>query len=271
MSSRIRILPTLMGAVGVLLCLRIGAMAASSEPEKPAEPAVESQQPAEASEKPEGQDQPSGEEAASADQVQASAVETQQMAQADTESGAPIEAVPQSRGEADVLQRLGERRAALDARERDLGLREQLLLAAEKQIDARLQELRQLEQKLDVMMAKRNEQDEAQLVALVKSYESMKPDDAARIFNRLERGILVDVSSRMKPAKIGAVLAAMEPARAQDLTVLLAKRLKPSLAQVPTPAAPVPAPTPVLPPAPIAVEPQPAAATDPVPATAPHG
>jgi flagellar motility protein MotE (MotC chaperone) len=30
----------------------------------------------------------------------------------------------------------------------------------------------------------------------------------------------------MKPAKIGAVLAAMEPARAQDLTVLLARRLK---------------------------------------------
>jgi hypothetical protein len=29
----------------------------------------------------------------------------------------------------------------------------------------------------------------------------------------------------MKPAKIGAVMAAMEPARAQDLTVMLALRL----------------------------------------------
>jgi flagellar motility protein MotE (MotC chaperone) len=68
--------------------------------------------------------------------------------------------------------------------------------------------------------------EETQLSSLVKTYESMKPEDAARIFNRLERGILVDVAHRMKPAKIGAVLAAMEPARAQDLTVLLARRLK---------------------------------------------
>jgi len=149
-------------------------------------------------------------------------------------------AVPQTKGEADVLQRLGERRESLDAREKELVLREQMLAAAEKQIDSRLGELKQLEQKLEVLMGKRNEQEEVQLVALVKSYESMKPDDAARIFNRLERGILVDVASRMKPAKIGAVMAAMEPARAQDLTVLLAKRLK--LSQLST-AAPQSTPT----------------------------
>jgi len=118
-------------------------------------------------------------------------------------------------------------------------------VAAERQLDSRLADLKQLELKLDAMMTKRNEQEEAQVASLVKSYESMKPDDAARIFNRLERNILVDVSSRMKPAKIGAILAAMEPARAQDLTVLLAKRLKLSDAGAlasPPPAAAAPMP-----------------------------
>ena len=173
----------------------------------------------------------------------------------------------QTKGEADVLQKLGDRRAALDARERDLGLREQLLLAAEKQIAERLANLKGLEQKLDVMMAKRNELEEAQLASLVKSYENMKPDDAARIFNRLERTILVDVASRMKPAKIGAVLAAMEPSKAQDLTVMLAKRMR--LSQL-TPVLPSVAPP--APPAP--VEPEAEADTSEAPAvppTAPEG
>jgi flagellar motility protein MotE (MotC chaperone) len=92
--------------------------------------------------------------------------------------------------------------------------------------------------RLDVLVTKRNELEEAQLSGLVKTYESMKPEDAARIFNRLERGILVDVASRMKPAKIGAVLAAMEAARAQDLTVLLARRLKVTLNSPAAPAVP---------------------------------
>jgi flagellar motility protein MotE (MotC chaperone) len=131
-----------------------------------------------------------------------------------------------TKGEADVLEKLGERRATLDARERDVVLREKMLVAAERQLDTKLSELKQLEKKLEALVTKRNELEEAQIASLVKTYESMKPEDAARIFNRLERGILVDVSSRMKPAKIGAVLAAMEAARAQDLTVLLARRLK---------------------------------------------
>ena len=272
MSSRIRILPTVMGAVGVLLCLRIGAMAAGTTPEKPAEATAESQDAAENAAKPEGEEKPKDADAASGDKDANPVAETQQLAEADTaHSGMPVDAVPQTKGEADVLQKLGERRMTLDVRERDLGLREQLLLAAEKQIDSRLQELKQLEQKLDVMMAKRNEQEEMQVAALVKSYESMKPEDAARIFNRLERNILVDVSSRMKPAKIGAVLAAMEAARAQDLTVLLAKRLKLSQVQ-PAPVAPAPQASAIeLPATPAAAAAEPVGASDTGAAASPNG
>jgi flagellar motility protein MotE (MotC chaperone) len=243
MSSRVRLLPTLIGAAGVLLFLRIGAMAASPEGEQPAEPAPAAEaseskgaEPAPSAPK-EGEATAAKEPGASADP---SAAQAAQAAPASEPALMAEAAVPQTKGEADVLQRLGERREALESREKELVLREQMLAAAEKQIDSRLGELKQLEQKLEVLMGKRNEQEEAQLVGLVKSYESMKPDDAARIFNRLERGILVDVASRMKPVKIGAVMAAMEPARAQDLTVLLAKRLK--LSQVAPPAAPAVAP-----------------------------
>jgi flagellar motility protein MotE (MotC chaperone) len=212
MSNRVRLLPTLIGAAGVLLFLRLGAMAA--------DPAADPNA---------GNDAVSKEEAAP--EANAAAGDGDKPVAPPPPATpptvpAPALAVPNTKGEADVLQKLVERRAALDEREKDVGLREKMLSAAEKQIDAKLSELKQLEQKLEALVTKRNELEESQLGSLVKTYESMKPEDAARIFNRLERGILVDVAHRMKPAKIGAVLAAMEPARAQDLTVLLARRLK---------------------------------------------
>lgn len=248
MSSRVRLLPTLVGAAGVLLCLRIGAMAANSEAPAPEAGSTAAAEPA-ATESAALQGEGGVEHPAASGGVPAADQ------QAQTFGG-----LAQTKGEADVLQKLSERRASLDARERDLGLREQLLLAAEKQVDARVQELKALEQKLDVMMSKRNEEDEAQTLALVKTYETMKPDSAARIFNKLDRSILLDVASRMKPAKIAAILAAMDAPRAQDLTVMLAKRLKLSQAN-PAPA--------ISEPAPAAVEPS--AEPEPSVDAAPHG
>ena len=237
-SSRVRLLPTLIGTAGVLLCFKIGAMAANPEPAASDSPPAASAGVADAT---------------ATGEPKAEAAVAEHVPEPEKASGAAPEAAPeepsqsyaglaQTKGEADVLQKLADRRAVLDARERDLGLREQLLLAAEKQIDSRLTELKALEQRLEVMMTKRNEQEEAQIVSLVKTYETMKPEDAARIFNRLDRSILVDVSSRMKPAKVGAIMASMDPARAQELTVMLAKRLKVSQNQAAQTVAPPPQP-----------------------------
>jgi len=253
MSSRVRLLPTLIGAAGVLLCLRIGAMAADTAPE-PAAPAAaaSADQAADKSKDGAAPEKPAGEPAKPA--AEAGAAATPAPAPAAPRGDIPV---ANSRGEADVLERLAERRAALDAREKDVVLRERMLAVAERQINGKLSELKQLEQKLESLVTKRSELEEAQIAGLVKTYESMNPEDAARIFNRLERSIMVDVASRMKPAKIGAVLAAMEPARAQDLTVLLARRLKVTL-NTPPAAAPVPAQPPAAePPAPAGAPPAP--------------
>jgi flagellar motility protein MotE (MotC chaperone) len=246
MSSHVRLLPTLIGAAGVLLCLRLGAMAADTSPESAAPEAAAEAAPA----KEKDGAGPAADAAPNSGEAPAAKPEPKVAAPA------PAGDLPlaSSRGEADVLERLGERRAALDAREKDVVLREKMLDAAERQIDAKISELKQLEQKLEALVSKRNELEETQISSLVKTYESMKPEDAARIFNRLERGILVDVASRMKPAKIGAVLAAMEPARAQDLTVLLARRLKVTLN---APAVPGTAPAVAPAPAPASETPQP--------------
>ena len=245
MSSRVRLLPVLIGATGVLLTLKLGVLASNAEPQK-AETAAEAAAPAE----------PATPETASegathaTEGTVAAPAEHADGATAAASPSEPAAAAPsqaQTKGEAEVIRNLGERRAALDARERDLELREQLLSVSEKGIAERLAELKSLEERLTAMLAKRDEAEEAQLASLVKTYENMKPTDAARIFNKLDRQVLLSVAARMKPAKIGAVMAAMEPARAQDLTVMLAKRLslvrpQPAAALAPPPLAPVSAP-----------------------------
>ena len=55
-------------------------------------------------------------------------------------------------------------------------------------------------------------------------YENMKPKDAAKIFDRLDIKILVEVASQIKPRRMSDILAQMSPEAAERLTVELANR-----------------------------------------------
>jgi flagellar motility protein MotE (MotC chaperone) len=131
-----------------------------------------------------------------------------------------------SAAEIAVLQSLSQRRAELDARQREQDMREQLLAATEKKINERIGELKSLEERIVALLGSREQESEEQISSLVKVYESMKPKDAAKIFEKLKVDVLLSVAQRMKPQKIGAVLAEMDTAQAQALTVQLATRLE---------------------------------------------
>lgn len=124
-----------------------------------------------------------------------------------------------------VLETLSSRRASLDARARELDTREKLLIAAESRVDDRIGELKAIEAQISSLLRQRDEAEEAQLRSIVKVYERMKPGDAARIFETLDKEILLDVASLMKEQALGGVLAQMQPRSAQDLTERLATRL----------------------------------------------
>jgi flagellar motility protein MotE (MotC chaperone) len=169
-----------------------------------------------------------------------------------------------SQGEADVLRSLSARREALSARERDLAVREQTLAVAEKRVEERVAELKAIEARINAALGQREAAHQEQIQSLIKMYESMKPGDAAKIFEKMGRDILVSVSSKMKPVKLGAILALMDPGKAQDLTVLLANRLNPDQIMGTTPPAaaepaivppPAPAPQPAASAAPAALQP----------------
>ncbi|MCE9650686.1 MAG: hypothetical protein K8R18_13785 [Parvibaculum sp.] len=137
-----------------------------------------------------------------------------------------------------VLGSLTARREEIDKRAKDLDLREQMLSAAEKRVEDRITELKAIEAKINSQIAGNDKQNEERLASVVKMYETMKPKDAARIFERLDMGVLIDVAKRMEPRKMSAVLAVMDPVAAQELTVELATGDKlPEMADAKAPAA----------------------------------
>jgi flagellar motility protein MotE (MotC chaperone) len=129
-----------------------------------------------------------------------------------------------SPGERAVLERLQDRRQELDSRNRDLEMRESLIKAAEKRLEAKVGELKDVETRVSSAIGARDKAEADRFKNIVAMYENMKPKDAARIFDRLDMKILVDVSTQMKPATMAAIMAQMAPESAERLTVELANR-----------------------------------------------
>lgn len=129
-----------------------------------------------------------------------------------------------SPGERAVLERLQDRRQELESRTRDLEMRENLLKATEKRLDAKVGELKDVEGRITTAVGTRDKAEADRFRSIVVMYENMKPKDAARIFDRLDIKILVDVATQMKPAKMSEIMAAMTSESAERLTVELASR-----------------------------------------------
>lgn len=125
-----------------------------------------------------------------------------------------------------VLQALGERRAELDARDQELEARERQLAVAEARIDQKIAELAALQQQIEALLLEYDSQEDEQLMSLVKIYETMKPKDAAPIFNTLDMEILLEIISRMSNIRSAPILAQMDPLRAQQVTEELARRMQ---------------------------------------------
>ncbi len=116
-----------------------------------------------------------------------------------------------------LLQALAERRRELDLRARELEQRETLMRAVEQRIEEKVGGLRAL-------LKQQEQQNEDQYKSLVKIYESMKPKNAARIFEEMDLAVLMPVVERMKERKIAPILAKMSPVKATAITTRLAQR-----------------------------------------------
>ena len=127
-----------------------------------------------------------------------------------------------SDSERTLLEDLRKRREDLDARSHMLDERSSVIEASEAVLQAKIDHLSRLQDQVNQSDLARKNRRDANWSGLVKVYESMKPRDAATIFDVLDMHVLLEVVDRMKERKAAAILASMQPERARMATQMLA-------------------------------------------------
>lgn len=168
-------------------------------------------------------------------QAQAPTETTEKPAKADPKTQTPAEALAGikdgggktfSQSELEILQKLAQRREELDVRERSIEQKAGVLKAAEAQMDMKIAKLKELEASIKDLIGVYDEKEKSRLNNLVKIYSTMKPKEAARLFNDMEMPLLVRVFEQMKEAKSAPILALMDLNKASALTSELANKKK---------------------------------------------
>ncbi len=129
-----------------------------------------------------------------------------------------------SQAELSILQDLANRREEIDIREERLSKKVVQLKAAEKQLEQKIIKLKEYEERIKKLLGQYEEKQAKKMASLVKLYSTMKPKDAARIFNDLDLDLLIDMFENMKSTTAAAVLSKMNSDKAQILTAELANR-----------------------------------------------
>ena len=145
-------------------------------------------------------------------------------AKPDGANAKPEQSQPVSPAERAILERLQSRRQELEARAREIDIRESLLKTAEKRIESRVEELKAVESRISTATGQKNEADAARFKGIITMYEAMKPKDAAKVFDRLEMPVLIEIASQIAPRKMSDILGQMSAEAAERLTVELARR-----------------------------------------------
>jgi flagellar motility protein MotE (MotC chaperone) len=140
----------------------------------------------------------------------------------------PAQGAPVSPSERAILERLQSRRQELEARAREIDIRESLLKAAEKRIESKVQEMKAVESRIAAVSEQKTEADAAHFKGIITMYESMKPKDAAKVFDRLEMPVLFEIASQIAPRKMSDILGLMSTEAAERLTTEMARRAGPN-------------------------------------------
>ncbi|WP_377192206.1 MotE family protein [Ruegeria meonggei] len=123
-----------------------------------------------------------------------------------------------------LLTELRRREEALKRREAAALDREKALEIADKAIETRLVALVEAEEALRATLALAEKAAETDLTRLTDVYQSMKPKDAAALFETMDPTFAAGFLSRMPPDAAAGVLAGLSPEGAYTISVIMAGR-----------------------------------------------
>ncbi|WP_170515771.1 MotE family protein [Ruegeria atlantica] len=123
-----------------------------------------------------------------------------------------------------LLTELLRRAEALKKREAAALDKEKALAIADQAIEMRLVALQEAEEALRATLAIAEKAAETDLTRLTDVYQSMKPKDAAALFETMDPSFAAGFLSRMPPDAAAAVLAGLRPEAAYTISVIMAGR-----------------------------------------------
>jgi flagellar motility protein MotE (MotC chaperone) len=103
-----------------------------------------------------------------------------------------------------------------------------MLEAVQQQITTKVGEQQKLKSDIEKLTGGGQDAGSIKYRRLVKIYESMKPDEAARILEKMEGEVLLEVVTRMGERRLAPILAQMDPLKAQAITVAMAMQPDPT-------------------------------------------
>jgi flagellar motility protein MotE (MotC chaperone) len=130
-------------------------------------------------------------------------------------------------GEGRLLLEVGRRQAEVDRRERALELREARLQAAEGLARSQIAELARLREEVERLVVREGSAAEADIDALVALYVNMRPQQAAKVLDKLEPPRAATILLKIPERQAGPILANMEPPSALAVTQEIAGRRDP--------------------------------------------
>jgi flagellar motility protein MotE (MotC chaperone) len=119
---------------------------------------------------------------------------------------------------------LSKRRESIEKEKKELDVREQVIKETESKLDQKVIQLQKLQAQVEDLMKQYDKKEHNKILSLVKIYENMRPKDAANIFNELEMRVLLKVISNMKEVKVAPIIASMNPVKAREVSMELAKQ-----------------------------------------------
>ncbi|GAB5349242.1 magnesium transporter MgtE N-terminal domain-containing protein [Alteriqipengyuania sp. 357] len=146
----------------------------------------------------------------------------------ETSQEKPAAKAPASRLGSAIQSEMGEKKKSANERERELDLREKALKASEQRLKANLAnqpERSARDQRAAAAAAARSDRESEQaetLDQLARIYQSMKPKQAAVVFEQLDIEVQIAVARKMRERSTANILAAMTPAAAARLSMALA-------------------------------------------------
>ncbi|ETO91516.1 MAG: hypothetical protein P857_169 [Candidatus Xenolissoclinum pacificiensis L6] len=118
-----------------------------------------------------------------------------------------------------ILESIERRRAEVMELERDMQQKSNVMDLSKDFLATQIQVLTEVRDEIRQLLRSYEDLEENNIRSIVKVYESMKPQEAAMIFDNMSVEELLPIMYRMKEIKLSAIMAKMKIRKAKALTI----------------------------------------------------